>query len=808
MAMPDLRSLEAPSDITFPLVQRAEALGILDGKSALIIAPTATGKSYIGRLAIQRALDKKTGATHAYLVPFRSLAAEVYDQFLDLFGSGSGLRLRIATGDHRDALRPEESDLIVATYESFAGLLRTTEVRPGIIVADEVHLVADPHRGPVVEGLFARLLSMGRIEGLCALSAVVENAREIAAWLGVDLLEGGPQDRPVELLLEHRAFSDSDEALLEAVEPCSDGAQALVFCSSRAGAEKVARTLTKVLGEVLATGEDACALLSGRIHEADPGLDDLRDMVLSGVAYHHAGLVKNIRRGVEQAFRDGAIRIITCTPTLAAGVNLPAEIVVVRDVFRTDVLRGRVRRILLPSGEILNMMGRAGRPHQATRGVGIALIPEETMEDSRVLALQRAIENRTGGIVRSQLPMSFDAMMRFVLSVVVERGEATSEDVAASYRRTLAYCAEPEEIRFDRSFEEDMMEDIPSYEKVVKAKGAIRLKSHRPLPDGVHATVVSEKKGGRKDTYEVVIGITGIECSCPAASQWHRTDICKHAACAIHTLLFEPGIDPEARARAIYNCGEVFARTLDVGTKLKNALEILSMWRLLERAPAGWRATPMGVLAAGTWFDLLLVRVAVDRVAATRMPAYDEIARWAVEDYFAEEKKRDGWAAAVEDWLAEVDAKKIALPSRYRGDFEQGLDDLARVCRLYESAAYALGKEETGKVAHQASHALRYGVAPELVPLMALRFPQLGRARCRFLFDKGVQNVGDLAGAEVDDLADPRRLPGALVLQWIKSAREVQKARDNMGTTAAMEADPEFDELVARFHLDPAALAG
>ncbi|HZC98775.1 MAG TPA: DEAD/DEAH box helicase [Actinomycetes bacterium] len=72
-------------------------MGVLNGRSALILAPTATGKSHIGREAIGRALDRERAATHAYLVPFRALADEVFDAFHDALGH-TDARIRIVTG--------------------------------------------------------------------------------------------------------------------------------------------------------------------------------------------------------------------------------------------------------------------------------------------------------------------------------------------------------------------------------------------------------------------------------------------------------------------------------------------------------------------------------------------------------------------------------------------------------------------------------------------------------------------------------------------------------------------------------------
>ena len=92
--------------MTFPLFERAVERGVLEGRSALIVAPTATGKSFIGREVVRSSLEKGRPGPHAYLVPFRSLAGEVYDHFHDLLGP-TDYRLRISTGDYREPIRPE-----------------------------------------------------------------------------------------------------------------------------------------------------------------------------------------------------------------------------------------------------------------------------------------------------------------------------------------------------------------------------------------------------------------------------------------------------------------------------------------------------------------------------------------------------------------------------------------------------------------------------------------------------------------------------------------------------------------------------
>jgi helicase len=772
-------------ELCFPLFERAKELGLLDGGSGLVVAPTATGKSYIGREAVRQALSRGdlAGRPHAYLVPYRALAAEVHDDFLAML-AGTQARVRLLTGDHRDPLRPDQADLVVATYESFAGLIRTYGARAGLVVADEVHLVADEERGPLVEGLLAQLLDEGRASALLALSAIVENADDLARWLKIPLLRGTAADRTVGLVLRNALVDDLDVALVETLRMLDD--QALVFCSSRPGAERAARLLAETL-------DCRTTDLPAPPEEED---DAVLDLLPRGVAYHHAGLPKPVRQHIESLFRCGKIRVITCTPTLAAGVNLPAGVAVVRDVFRMEQVRGRYRPVLLPAGEVLNMLGRAGRPGQVSKGSGIVLIDRANRAEAGDLV--EAVRARRGGPVTSQLVGSFEKLMRFVLAVIVERGETTSDDVACAFSRTLASYEHPAAVSFGRTLRDDLMEDLPAYDKA--RRDGVRLLGHTLTTEGVDAVAGSKGK-----QYEVQLRVTGASCSCPAASRYYRGKVCKHQALVVHDLLFGPGVDPEARARALYLCGHVFGEVLDIGTRLAQAVGLLLSWGLAEKVPSGWRATELGQVACGSGFDLLLVHQAAGRLRSAGVSDYREIARWAVEDFHASPRDRDRWLAAVSGWLDEVDVREIKLPVKYRGDFERGLERLAQVCALYERAAHSLGREDQAAAAHDASAALRYGVAPPVVPLMALGFPQLRRARARYLYDRGIRDVADLAGADPSQLADPRRVPLRYAADWVERARQIHEAA--LMSAVDREEDPaEFDELVARFRLDPAAL--
>ncbi len=201
---------------------------------------------------------------------------------------------------------------------------------------------------------------------------------------------------------------------------------------------------------------------------------------------------------------------------------------------------------------------------------------------------------------------------------------------------------------------------------------------------------------------------------------------------------------------------------------------ILMAWGFVEKVPGAYRVTKLGEIAAGSGLDLLLLKTARERIASAGYACRPEdVAGWVVEDFFANQSKRDRWAQAVAAWVREVPVKDIPLPERYRGDFERGLEDLATLAGVYGEIARALGKDAVAQACMRARASIAYGVSWELAPLAALRIPQLGRARCRFLYDeRGIRTLDDLADA------DPRKLTGSgvtvnMAVEWVERARQI-----------------------------------
>jgi helicase len=359
-----------------PQVAAVEA-GLLEGASLVAALPTASGKTLLAAFAMAAA-----SGTALYVVPLRALAEEKGREF----GALPGVEVGVATGD-LDAENEDlaGSDVVVATSEKVDSLLRNGApvlADLGCVVVDEFHLLDDEGRGPTLEMTLAALRRRDPDLQLLALSATVGNAAALADWLDAELVTS--DWRPVEL---HRgvhydgqiAFRD---APIREVEPresesaaaalvrdaLADGGQSLVFVHSRGAAEDLAAELADA-----GTATPAPAVAADLTESARTATGRaLADAAAAGVAFHHAGLRSAHRTRVEAAYRERKLGALCATPTLAAGVNLPARRVVVRDSRRfTD--RGWEPLSVL---EVHQMFGRAGRPGLDPRGEAV-LVAED-----------------------------------------------------------------------------------------------------------------------------------------------------------------------------------------------------------------------------------------------------------------------------------------------------------------------------------------------------------------------------------------------------------------------------------------------
>ena len=354
--------------------------GLLKGNNLVVAIPTASGKTLVAIIACIKNLTD-TGLKTLYLSPLRALAYEKYVEFKNYLDP-LNKRTILLTGDYdAEDTSAKYADVIIATNEKIDSAIRHQANwlnKIGLIVSDEIHLINDSSRGPTLEVVLALLRKVTDAQ-LLALSATIHNADQIARWLEAELVSS--DWRPVELkegvlydktivygdgteLTIPLKYKDSFNNLVSYI--LSKKNQALIFVTTRNMAESTAKKLASSVGKTLTKQDlEKLNLASSEIlstGEQTKQSRGLAQLIRQGVSYHHAGLNSSQRRIVEKNFIKGNIKILSATPTLAAGI------------YRYDVTLGSYP---IPVLEYKQQAGRAGRPQFDNQGDAILIAKNE-----------------------------------------------------------------------------------------------------------------------------------------------------------------------------------------------------------------------------------------------------------------------------------------------------------------------------------------------------------------------------------------------------------------------------------------------
>ena len=440
----------------FNAMQR-EALPVLveTDHNVVASAPTASGKTALAELAICKTL--RENGTALFIAPMRALTNEKeseWERFEEM-----GYSVYVVTGERDlNPRRARHADVLVMTPEKVDSATRKHDSRRydfvtdvDCCVIDEVHLLDSARRGGVLE------VTVSRLRRLCAprfvaLSATMPNVEDVAAWLDAPpeaTFAFGDDYRPVDLQTGVKTYNHGENSFadkyrrlyraLDLAEPhVRDNGQALVFVASRQDAVSAAAKTRDELAE-----RDVPVDSRGDydFHQAAKELSDdsLRQAVLDGVAFHHAGLSKADRDRIETWFRQGKIAVLFSTSTLAWGVNLPARCVIVRDTKYHDPLEGEVDISPL---DLLQMLGRAGRPGFDDVGYGWVVCDRSDADRYRRLL-------KEGTEIESNLAADLDAH----LNAEIAMGTVDDLDDVLSWLETTYYyvraAAEPAAYDFE-----------------------------------------------------------------------------------------------------------------------------------------------------------------------------------------------------------------------------------------------------------------------------------------------------------------------------------------------------------------------
>lgn len=347
-----------------PAQQLAVEAGLLYGKDLLVVAATASGKTFIGEMAGLKNIIENRGKM-LFLVPLVALANQKYDRFSEKYKSIT--KTSILTGTSRLNLpetkpvgnRGSSGGIVVGTYEGVDNMLRKGMQlnNIGTVVIDEVQMLEDPERGHRLDGLISRLKYIAPKAQFLYLSATIGSPNILAKKLNASLVSYA--NRPV-ALERHLIFTEKDAK--------APYIKKLIF-------EEFNKTSSKGFHGQTIVFTNA----RSRCHT-------LADSIGSMAAPYHAGLTSQERRMVEKRFEEGKLACVVTTAALAAGVDFPASQVIF------DALAMGINWLSVQ--EFHQMMGRAGRPdyHDIGRVVLLAEPGASYSRDTKLTEEEVAIQ--------------------------------------------------------------------------------------------------------------------------------------------------------------------------------------------------------------------------------------------------------------------------------------------------------------------------------------------------------------------------------------------------------------------------------
>lgn len=407
--------------------------GYLEDKSNYIISiPTASGKTVLGILpALKTILN---GGKAIYAAPLLSIQNEKVKEFKAFEEHG------IKVGKH-----PSNSDLSVMVFESFDALTRFSwnvlrEV--DTLIIDEFHMIGEYSRGPTLESAITRAKIINPSLRIIALSATLKNIDEIEQWLDGKTVEH--DYRPVPLnkeVLDAEMFNtkNKNDVIVKIVEKAiEDNSQALSFVSTRRFTESLATYVAKKIDKKTTNEQkQKFKQVADKLLEVPKKKGSLptttclklAEAAEKGVVFHHAGLFNEQKEIIEDEFRNGNILMITATPSLMYGVNLPSKYVVIRDHTRWTS-NGPAS---IPVFDYEQMSGRAGRPQYDD--VGYSYLVAKTMDEAFDLEA-RYIDGEIE-LTNSKLIDNKDAIYKQIIAQIASSLSKNLDDLNDFFGKTL-----------------------------------------------------------------------------------------------------------------------------------------------------------------------------------------------------------------------------------------------------------------------------------------------------------------------------------------------------------------------------------
>ena len=747
----------------FPLTEKATKAGVFDLKEGFVIsAPTATGKSRIGMEVMKTFCSNKYSTELGmYIVPFKALADEVYLQLKEMLPER---KIAIKTGDYDAEPNLADLDLVVATYESAEGLLRQGEnvVWPRAVVADELSYISDWGRGVRIEGLLSHLATR-KITRIYGLSAVLKEPGRVVNWLGnvnkVNLLKGTEDDRTSKLETFPVTYSEGskDAMVTKLVKEWLPKGNVIIFCDTKAETRNLSELLASLVWGTMTSDErERAKRFAAQLNLDFPYLLDMPERVEKGVAFHNADLEPDLRKLISKGFSDKTIKLVCATTTLSAGINLPARTVIVRDTKRRHFR-------LLPVSEVINMLGRAGRPGLDSQGTGFFLMEAGYTSKPNEVEFVKRVQGRDVEDLTSALPISNTNLMIFILATIARAGHINRRELMSSFKSTF----------WAINSGAKLPDNVPDKD------GLITLLASYAETDAVidHKTCTFKSgtlsaRGGSQ-SYEISFSESSMYCGCVG---YRFNKRCKHLGLlAYEVLRGDIGLASGAKP--------VVLAHLDELVEAQPAYRIASaLWRLLEfgfvveekddeTQEKNLVLSRDGTQALVSYLlSMAHIRRLRDRIKSIQKNPSDhnEIIHWALQDLPAPvedtEDEDESTERTLKKFLDELYPFHTYLNGRYYRDAYQKFpklvkpylvakDRLAQILNAYLAFCPPENKDLREMILI-AKRRIEYGCPDTGLPLAVLNFEEISRPEMiQKLNANGIMSVWDLSKAEYSRVA-------------------------------------------------------
>ncbi|BGP54086.1 ATP-dependent DNA helicase MER3 [Rhodotorula sphaerocarpa] len=387
----------------------------------VVSAPTGAGKTVLFELAVLRVLTNPASSESKvlYMAPTKSLCSERVADWKKKFEHGFGWTVQELTGDSdisngawRDVAKAR---IIVTTPEKWDAMTR--KWHDHCTTLGQLRLfwcVAEPLHEPDEQ----RIDHFSSIDEVHSVGSVRGAVLEVVSTPGSSS-NGGKQARVFQFDDNFRpcklqkvvvgyprgsndfAFAASlSFKLYDLIKQYSSGKPVLVFCNTRKGCTQAAEALLKAYKEAIDSKGPRAALAWPKPRRVDFKTSDRALAVLleAGLAVHHAGMEINDRKLVERLFTDGGISVVCSTSTLAVGVNLPARMVIIKGT--KGFVDGQMRDYT--DLDILQMIGRAGRPQFDTLGIAVKAADIDHKRPTAVIMTEKGSEAKYSQLVNAQ----------------------------------------------------------------------------------------------------------------------------------------------------------------------------------------------------------------------------------------------------------------------------------------------------------------------------------------------------------------------------------------------------------------------